>query len=109
MPPFQPDLITVEVAYALPHRQTIISLTVNKGTTALEAILQSGILEKHPEISVPEIVLGIFGKQVSTGKILQAMDRVEIYRPLLANPKEARRQRAAAKNSTAKNRKINSG
>ena len=98
MPQVQPDMITVEVAYALPHTQSLLSLKVTPGTTALQAILQSGILQKHPEISLATIVLGIFGKKVPADRILQAMDRVEVYRPLLVNPKDARRQRAAAKN-----------
>jgi len=92
------ERITVEVAYALPQAQTILAFTVSAGITALEAVIQSGIAQQYPDISLDHLVLGIFGKQVEPGTPLKAMDRVEIYRPLLANPKEARRQRAAAKN-----------
>lgn len=106
MPQTQPEMIQVEVAYALPHVQSIIALEIRQGTTALDAILQSGILKKHPEISLPTIALGIFGKKVSADRILQAMDRVEIYRPLLTNPKEARRQRATAKNGKHKTQPV---
>lgn len=98
MPPTQSEMIQVEVAYALPHTQSIIALEVRPGTTAMEAVLQSGMLDTYPEITISRIVLGIFGKKTTTHQVLKAMDRVEIYRPLLANPKEARRQRAAAKN-----------
>lgn len=98
MPQTQPEMIQVEVAYALPHTQSIIPLEVTQGTTAMEAVLQSGMLEKYPEITIPGIVIGIFGKKTAAHQVLKALDRVEIYRPLLANPKEARRQRAAAKN-----------
>lgn len=96
------DTITVEVAYALPQSQSIIPLTVSQGTTAQEAIMQSGILLQYPDIAANKLVLGIFGKKAAPETVLQARDRVEIYRPLLANPKEARRQRAAAKNGKKK-------
>lgn len=91
------DMITVEVAYALPQVQTMIALDVKNGTTAAEAIALSGILDSYPEIKkrIGNYKLGIFGKIVSGDTVLRAMDRVEIYRPLIANPKEARRQRAA--------------
>lgn len=92
-------MIRVEVAYAAPLTQTIMSLSVELGTTALQAVELSGIVQQHPEIATRPLVLGIFGKRVPNATILKAMDRVEIYRPLLANPKEARRQRAASKNS----------
>lgn len=91
------DKITVEVAYALPEAQYILSLQVKPGTTALEAIALSGILQTLPEISAYPGGIGVFGKLVSGDYILQPRDRVEIYRPLLADPKQARRQRAAAK------------
>ena len=98
MPNTPTESIIVEVAYALPQSQSILTLTVNAGTTALEAVIQSGIAQQYPDISLDYLALGIFGKKVESGTVLKAMDRVEIYRPLLANPKEARRQRAAAKN-----------
>ena len=93
--------ILVEVAYALPHRQVIISLQVTCGTTALAAIEQSGILQQFPEISLAASKIGVFGKIIPKETVLNFMDRVEIYRPLIANPKEARRLRAAEKNKTA--------
>ena len=95
------DLITVEVAYALPHKQKIISLLVEPGTTALAAAERSGIVEHFPEIDFSTAKSGIFGQSLGTkgldtaaAHILQAGDRVEIYRPLISDPKEARRKRA---------------
>lgn len=94
--------IVVEVAYALPERQRIIELTVPLGTTAMEAAKLSGIAEHFPEIDLETAKMGIFGQALG-GKgadspreyRLAAGDRVEIYRPLIADPKEARKRRAA--------------
>lgn len=84
----------VEVAYARPDRQEILSLTVPPGTTVIEAVHRSGILEIFPEIELGKNQLGVFGKLVKESTSLQNGDRVEIYRPLKADPKEVRRQRA---------------
>ena len=96
------DMITVEVAYALPVRQKIVSLQVAPGTTALEAVKLSGITRDFPEIDPDSADMGVFARNLD-GKILpgpadyvlQMRDRVEIYRPLQADPKAARAQRAA--------------
>jgi putative ubiquitin-RnfH superfamily antitoxin RatB of RatAB toxin-antitoxin module len=96
------DQITVEVAYALPQRQRIIAFKVKKGCTALDAVRQSGIVNDFPEIDPDTADLGIFAKNLD-GKALplpgeyelRERDRVEIYRPLQADPKEARAKRAA--------------
>lgn len=87
--------IMVEVAYALPKQQLIIPVNVAEGTTAEAAVLASGIMEKFPEIDLNANKLGIFGKLVKSDTVLRHLDRVEIYRPLIADPKEVRRQRAA--------------
>ena len=89
------DPITVEVAYARPDEQRIIELQVPPGTTVAEAIERSGIIEYFPEIDLSKNKVGIFGKLSKLDKVLQAGDRVEIYRPLIADPKEARKKRAA--------------
>lgn len=89
------EQITVEVAYALPHKQLIIPIKVVPDTTAKEAILSSGIINKFPEIDLDNNNIGIFGIRKSLDTQLKHMDRVEIYRPLIADPKEVRRQRAA--------------
>jgi putative ubiquitin-RnfH superfamily antitoxin RatB of RatAB toxin-antitoxin module len=87
--------IPVEVAYALPDRQEIIMLEVLPGTTAREAAEQSGMDRQFPELDVSSADLGIFGKVVKGDQRLRAGDRVEIYRKLIADPKEVRKQRAA--------------
>src|SRR5690606_38967411 len=96
------ELITVEVAYALPQRQRIITLRVAPGCTALEAGQLSGIVREFPEIEPETADVGIFAKNLD-GKLLpvpgeyqlKARDRVEIYRPLQVDPKAARAARAA--------------
>ena len=98
-----PELITVEVAYATEQQQLIIPLQVPRGTSAYEAVLQSGIVTEFPQIDVEQDPMGIFSRRLD-GKVLplpaeyqlQEKDRVEIYRPLLIDPKQARLQRAGA-------------
>lgn len=90
-----PKDIMVEVAYALPQQQLIVPINVPEGTTAEAAVLASGIIEKFPEIDLSVNKIGIFGKLVKPDTALRDLDRVEIYRPLIADPKEVRRQRAA--------------
>ena len=87
--------IPIEVAYALPSQQIILKLQVEEGATVEQAILASGILGKFPEIDLAQSKVGIFGKLSKTDTVLREHDRVEIYRPLIADPKEVRRQRAA--------------
>ncbi len=87
--------IDVEVAYALPDKQSIIPLSVAEGTSAIEAAKQAG-LEKHYEgVDLDNAKLGIFGKAVAPSHVLRGGDRVEVYRPLIADPKEVRKARAA--------------
>lgn len=89
------DKIPVEVAYALPGKQEIIMLEVIPGTTAREAAEQSGIDRQFPGLDVGSAKLGIFGKAIKDSQPLRAGDRVEIYRDLIADPKEVRKRRAA--------------
>ena len=98
---YQPLLneISVEVVYALPHIQTLLTVKLFQGATIGEAIKLSGILEMHPEINLDINKLGIFGKLSKTDAVLRDRDRIEIYRLLLADPKEIRRQRAKQANS----------
>lgn len=88
--------IRVEVAYGRANEQKIISVQVKQGTTLLEAAQQSGIVDYFPEINLDEAKLGIFGKAVAkpAEQALQEGERVEIYRPLIADPKEVRKRRA---------------
>ncbi|HVS25854.1 MAG TPA: RnfH family protein [Burkholderiales bacterium] len=88
--------IAIRVVYAAPLNRTVVELRLAKGATAGQAITQSGILQKHPEINLAKNGLGIFGRHVDAGALLRDGDRVEIYRPLITDPKEARRRRAQA-------------
>lgn len=87
--------IIVEITYALPAEQLIIPIRVKAGITAEQAIKASGILSKFPEIDLTINKIGIFGKLSKLDVQLRHLDRVEIYRPLIADPKEVRKQRAA--------------
>ena len=87
-------LIKVEVLYALPHEQTLLNVEVAQGTTLAGAVKISGMLEKYPDIDPASNKVGIFGKLSKQDVVLRDKDRVEIYRPLLADPKEVRRKRA---------------
>ncbi len=87
--------IEVEVAYARPERQLILKVQGPVGMTVAEAIERSGIAEQFPEIDVTTANVGIFSKAVKREDVLSGGDRVEIYRPLIADPKEARKKRAA--------------
>jgi uncharacterized protein len=91
----QQATIHVEVSYALADKQAILALDVPEGTTALEAAQQSGITDKFEGIDLENAKLGIFAKVVSPKQVLREGDRVEIYRPLIADPKEVRKARAA--------------
>ncbi len=92
MKPEQP--IEVEVAYALPELQVLLSIVLPADSTAQSAIEISGILERFPEIDLSKNLVGVFGSVCSLDQKLHAGDRVEIYRPLIHDPKEARRIRA---------------
>jgi uncharacterized protein len=89
--------IRVEVAYALPDKQLIIPLSVSEGTSMYDAAVLSGIAAKFPGLDLDTSDMGIFGKIEKDAKtaILREGDRVEIYRPLIADPKEVRKKRAA--------------
>jgi putative ubiquitin-RnfH superfamily antitoxin RatB of RatAB toxin-antitoxin module len=96
------EQMTVEVAYALPERQVIFELVVDRGTTLEQAIKLSGIFEQFTEIDLDKNRVGVFGKLAQLSDVLQPGDRVEIYRPLIADPKEVRKQRAADGKATKK-------
>jgi len=90
------ETLAVEVAYALPDAQRIVALDVPVGTTALDAVKQSGIDQYFDDLQISDdLTLGIFGKAIAVSHVLSAGERVEIYRPLKIDPKEVRKQRAA--------------
>jgi len=85
----------VEVTYALEKKQTLLELEVDEGTTLKQAIEQSGIIDTYPQIDLTKDKTGVFGKVAKLDTILREKDRVEIYRPLIADPKQVRKERAA--------------
>ena len=89
--------IRVEVVYATPARQVVKTLTLPAGSNVEAAIRASGLLEEFPEIDLGVNRAGVFGEIVSLDESLEGGERVEIYRPLIADPKEVRRQRAKTK------------
>ncbi len=95
MPPNNPDPLDIEVAYAAPDREIIIALRLARGSTARDAIERSGVLQQASEIDLTKNKIGIYGKIVALDYVLYQQDRVEIYRPLIVDPKEIRRRRAS--------------
>ncbi|WP_090175680.1 RnfH family protein [Pseudomonas arsenicoxydans] len=91
------SMVDVEVVYAAVDRQALLSVAVPAGTTVRAALLKSGIGEAFAELNLTDCPVGIFGKVIADPdtRPVQAGDRIEIYRPLLADPKEVRRLRAA--------------
>ncbi len=95
---FKMPTINIEVVFALAHKQTLISFSVETGTTALDAVILSGLIEQYPEqINPDNLSLGIYSKKIEPTTLLRENDRVEIYRPLVADPKEIRRKKAQKK------------
>jgi putative ubiquitin-RnfH superfamily antitoxin RatB of RatAB toxin-antitoxin module len=95
MPLNQEIEMIVEVAYALPKEQVILPVKVGKGASVEQAIKASGILAKYADIDLSVNKVGVFGKLSKLDAPLRHLDRVEIYRPLIADPKEVRKQRVA--------------
>ena len=97
------DNITIEVAYALPEVQKIVSVDVASGTLAIDAVKQSSIIRFFPDIDLNGVKMGLFGKVIKPlTQVVQSGDRIEVYRPLIADPKASRRARADKKAAEAK-------
>lgn len=88
------ELIRIEVAYATPEGQCLLALKMQAGSRVEQAVVDSGILQRFPDIPWPQAPVGVFGKKVSASTQLKEGDRVEIYRPLRVDPKTRRRERA---------------
>ena len=97
----------VEVAYALPDKQSLISLEVEEGTTIKEAIEASGVLDTYDQIDLTRDKVGIFSKFATLDTVLREKDRIEIYRPLIADPKKVRKERAAREKQCVVSKKPN--
>ncbi len=93
----QNETITIELIYIEPASQNRLRFDLAKGSNIIQAIRLSGLLERFPEIDLEVNKVGIFSKIKKLDTVLRSGDRIEIYRPLLADPKEARRQRAKEK------------
>ena len=89
------EVISIEVVYAAVDQQAMLSISVPPGTTVRQALLVSEMGRRFPELDVAHCPVGIFGKVVDGARVLEEGDRIEIYRPLLADPMEIRRLRAA--------------
>ena len=88
------SVIRVEVVFATPQKQELVTVELEEGSRLCDAIDKSGLAQKFDHFEVDPRRVGIFGKKVGLDQVLRDGDRVEIYRPLLADPKEVRRQRA---------------
>ncbi|MBH0056409.1 RnfH family protein [Pseudoalteromonas sp. SWXJZ94C] len=102
-------MINVEVVFALPTTATTLSIEVLEGTTVEQAVIQSGIIEKCPEIDAQALTLGVWNRTVKPTLELKNGDRIEIYRPLIADPKDARRKRAEKAKDEGRANKITGG
>jgi len=89
------EMINVEVCYPLPDKQEVVRLRLPAGSALQQAVAASGLLEKYPELDLAKNKFGIWNKLSKLDAALRDFDRVEIYRPLIADPKEVRKQRAA--------------
>ncbi len=96
--------VVVQVVYALPGTQEIVEVELEEGAPVEDAILASGILARHPEIDLKTPRIGVWGRPVTLATGVRDRDRVEIYRALSADPKQARRRRAAAESSRNRRR-----
>jgi len=86
--------LQIEVSYGLPHKQKLLSLLVKNGITIEQAIVESGIISFFPEIDLAVNKVGVWNKAVKLNDLVQDLDRIEVYRPLIADPKEVRKRRA---------------
>lgn len=88
------EQIKIEIAFALPDKQTLLETVVEKDTTVEQAIIASGMMTRYPEIDLSKNAVGIWNRTCKLTDVLRQGDRIEIYRPLIADPKEVRRKRA---------------
>jgi len=88
------EKISIEVVYGVPHKQKIITLLVEIGTTVEQAIIDSGVINLFPEINLEVNKVGVWNRAVKLSEIVNDLDRIEVYRPLIADPKDVRKRRA---------------
>ncbi|MEO9946246.1 RnfH family protein [Paraglaciecola sp.] len=105
----QDTTITIEVAYGTPQKQALLEFEVAQGVTVEQAILSSGILSQFPEIKLSTSKVGIWNRTCKTSDVPKDGDRIEIYRPLIADPKEVRRRRAEKAKEEGRANKVTGG
>jgi len=88
------DKVTIEVVYGVPHKQKILTLILAEGATVEQAILASGVIDLFPEIDLKVNKVGIWNKATKLSEVVNDLDRIEVYRPLIADPKDVRKRRA---------------
>jgi len=88
------EKITIEVVYGVPHKQKILTLLVDSGSTVEQGIVESGIIALFPEIDLSKNKVGVWNRAVKLSETLIDLDRIEVYRPLIADPKDVRKRRA---------------
>ena len=103
------EKISIEVAFALPEKQTLLAVEIDANISIEQAIRDSGILDIHPEINLDENKVGIWSRMVKLKDIVKAGDRIEIYRPLIADPKEVRKRRAEKAKEEGRADKVTGG
>ena len=86
--------LTIEVVYGVPHKQKILTLLVDEGCTVEQGIIDSGVIDLFPEIDLSVNKVGIWNRAVKLSQVLADLDRIEVYRPLIADPKDVRKRRA---------------
>ncbi|MFT4939076.1 MAG: putative ubiquitin-RnfH superfamily antitoxin RatB of RatAB toxin-antitoxin module [Paraglaciecola sp.] len=101
--------ISIEVAYALPDRQTLLEVVIEQGTTVEQAIKASGIIKRFPQIDLSKDKVGIWNRTCKLSDEPKNGDRIEVYRPLIADPKEVRRRRAEKAKDEGRANKITGG
>jgi len=105
----QTDKIQIEVVYGLPNKQALLALSVERGTSVEEAINASDIIKTFSEIDLSVNKVGIWNRAVKLTQVLEDLDRIEIYRPLLADPKEVRKRRAEKAKEEGRADKVTGG
>ena len=105
----QDNKIQIEVVFGLPKKQVLLNLSVEEGTTVEQAIVVSGMLTEFSEIDLSTNKVGIWNKAAKLTDILADLDRIEIYRPMIADPKEVRKRRAAKAKEEGRANKITGG
>lgn len=99
----------IEVVYGVPNKQELLSVVVPENTTVEQAIVESGILSLFPDIDLNVNKVGVWNRTVKLSEVLRDTDRIEIYRPLIADPKEVRKRRAEKAKEEGRADKVTGG